>query len=93
MVLFSFKQGVTERTRDAVLDELKTFPSRFPVMQRFGLGKNISKRDQRFAYVMTIEFDNQEELEAYLDSAEHERFVTEQFRPNIEERAIASYRC
>jgi hypothetical protein len=60
-------------------------------MKRFGLGLNGSKRDQRFSHVMTIEFDSFAEPEAYLDSAEHEAFVEMQFRPNIEERAIASY--
>ena len=60
-------------------------------MRRFGLGRNISKRDSTYPHVMTIEFDRQEDLEAYLDSSEHERFVATRFRPNIEGRAIASY--
>ena len=42
---------------------------------------------------MTMELERRAELEAYLDSAEHEHFVATVFRPAIEARAIASYRC
>jgi 2,3-dihydroxy-p-cumate/2,3-dihydroxybenzoate 3,4-dioxygenase len=91
IVLFRFKVETASATRDFVLNELRQFPSRFPAMQRFGLGENISKRDQGFSHVMSIEFERPADLEAYLNSAEHELFVETHFRPNIEERAIASY--
>jgi len=91
MVVFRFKAGTGAATQDLILQELQRFPSRFPAMKRFGLGTNLSKRDQRFSHVMTVEFENRAELEAYLDSDEHEHFVATLFRPNVEERAIASY--
>ena len=91
MVLFRFKPGTADEVARAVLDELGALPSQFPTMKRFGLGPNISKRDQTFSHVMTIEFDRREELEAYLDSEAHERFVAARFRPCVEQRAIASY--
>lgn len=93
MVLFRFKPEATDAERGAVLDGLARLPSHFPAMRRFGLGENISRRDATFPHVMTVEFEQQAALEAYLDSAEHERFVATVFRPAIEARAIASYRC
>ena len=90
MVLFRFKPGAMAAERQAVLDGLARLPSHFPAMRCFGLGENISRRDATFPHVMTIEFEQQAELEAYLDSAEHEHFVATVFRPAIEARAIAS---
>ena len=93
MVLFRFRPDAREDTQSAVLDGLKKLPQSFPYMKRFGIGCNISKRDNRFTHVMTIEFDTQQELELYLNSEHHEEFVRDVFRSAIEERAIASYSC
>ncbi len=60
-------------------------------MKRFGLGRNVSERDQLFSHVMTIEFDTMAELKAYLNDDYHEMHVATRFRPLIEQRAIASY--
>ena len=91
MVLFRFKPDTPAATRDSVLDQLHELPAHFPTMRRFGLGENISKRDDRFTHVMTIEFEERQQLDAYLDSPRHESFVLTHFRPHIEERVIASY--
>ena len=91
MVLFRFKPDAARAARADVLQGLSELPERFPAMRRFGLGKNISKRDQSFTHAMTIEFSTREELEAYLDSHEHEAFVATRFSPNVEARSIASY--
>jgi len=91
MVLFRFKPAATEAARTAVVDGLARLPSLFPAMRRFGLGENISQRDQSFSHVMTIEFATRRELEDYLNSDAHEDFVTAWFKPNVEQRAIASY--
>lgn len=91
MVLFRFKPDATEAARKAVVDGLARLPSQFPAMRRFGLGENISQRDQSFSHVMTIEFATRRELEDYLNSDDHENFVVTWFKPNIEQRAIASY--
>ena len=91
MVLFGFRPEVEQGDRDAILAELAGFPRHFPAMRRFGLGENVSKRDGTFSHVMTMEFETPRELEAYLDSDRHERFVATRFRPNVARRNIASY--
>lgn len=91
MVLFRFGARTSEEEARAVLDELAALPTRFPAMRRFGLGPNISTRDQTYSHAMTVEFDDQTELERYLDSEQHEHFVRTRFRPSVEDRAIVSY--
>lgn len=90
MVAFRFKPGVTEADRTRLLAELNDFPRRFQTMKRWSLGTNISRRDDTFTHGFTVEFDTEDELVAYLGSEAHERFVTEHFRPLIEQRAIVS---
>ena len=90
MVLFRFRPDVDDALRDEIIRDLRAFPSRFPAMKRFSLGENISKRDRTLSHAMTIEFDTIAELEAYLDSPEHEAFVAARFRPHVEQRFIVS---
>jgi 2,3-dihydroxy-p-cumate/2,3-dihydroxybenzoate 3,4-dioxygenase len=93
VVLFEFRKDVSASEIERVLAGLRDFPSRYPAMRRFHVGKNISRRDRTFSYAMTVEFDSIEDLEAYLGSEYHEHFVNECFRPNIERRAIATVEC
>ncbi len=93
MVLFRFRADATSQDRQSVLADMGRLSSLFPAMRRFGLGENVSQRDQTFSHVMTMEFDDREQLESYLGSSVHEDFVANHFRPNIEQRAIASYEC
>ena len=91
MVLFSFKPGTADADRLSILAELAAFPRHFPAMRRFGLGENVSGRDQTFSHVMTMEFETRQQLETYLGSDRHEHFVATRFRPNVGNRHIASY--
>jgi hypothetical protein len=91
MVLFRFRAGTGHAGRQTVLRGLASLPSRFPAIQRFGLGENVSTRDATFTHVMTMEFETRAQMEGYLSSAEHEAFVAQVFRPSVEARAIASY--
>jgi catechol 2,3-dioxygenase-like lactoylglutathione lyase family enzyme len=88
---FRFKPDVDQQTVEAVLAELRTFPSLHPQMRAFTLGLNISTRDSTFSHAFSAEFDGDAALQAYLTSAEHEAFVRERWRPVIEHQAIVSY--
>lgn len=91
MVLFRFRTDADNEGRRVVLDGLAELPALFPTMRRFGLGENISQRDRTFTHAMTIEFDSRDQLERYLASSVHERFVSGTFKPAVEDRVIASY--
>lgn len=91
MLSFRFNDDVDPATRDAILDELRSFPSRYPTMQGFSLGQNISRRDSTFTHTMSVDFDSEEELLGYLSSDTHETFVRDKWHPVIAQRAITSY--
>jgi beta-phosphoglucomutase-like phosphatase (HAD superfamily) len=91
VVAFRFRADVSEADRQRVLDELATFPSVYPSMQRWGMGRNVSTRDGTFTHAFSIEFDREEDLVSYLSSETHEHFVAERFRPVVADRAIVSF--
>lgn len=90
VVAFRFKSQVAPQTVDAVLAELETFPSRYPQMRSFLLGPNVSERDTTMSHVFTTEFDDEDDLKSYLNSAEHETFVREKWRPVIDRQTIVT---
>jgi len=89
-LLFEPRKDLSHEQFEELLAGLRDFPNRYPTMKRFCLGPNISKRDTTFSYVMTMEFDSVEELEAYLRSEYHQQFVEFMFLPKVERRAIAT---
>ena len=91
VVAFRFRPETPEAVRAAVLAGLEALPSHYSDMRRFGLGTNISARDDTFSHAFSVEFDTNDQLVAYLDSEHHERFVAESFAPAIESRAIVSF--
>ena len=93
LLLFEFRKDVSAEQAEQVLAGLREFPSRYPTMRRFHVGKNISRRDRTFSYAMSMEFESIEDVETYLASEYHEHFVDEWFRPHIERRAIATVDC
>ena len=60
-------------------------------MRSFSVGVNESHRDQRYTHGFTVEFADFDELDVYLTSEEHERFVADRFAPVVAERAIVSF--
>jgi len=91
ILLFRFTDESTDEQRQSLLDELATFPARFPAMRSWTMGENRSSRDDRFSHGFVVEFETEEQLVEYLATEAHERFVRERFKPIIQERAIFSY--
>lgn len=91
IVVFEFKEGASAEERAELLAEIRELPSRYPTMRRFASGENISQRDSAFSHAFSVEFDDEADLIAYLNSDTHEEFVIERFRPRVESRAIVSF--
>ncbi len=91
LLMFRFKPAATESDRNAVIAELNSWPGLYPTMRNWSLGTNISERDQTYTHAFCVEFNNEDDLKAYLASERHEAFVHTRWRPLIESRAIASY--
>lgn len=87
---FRFADEVDVQLRDETLAALREFPGLYPSMRGFVLGENISNRDSRFSHTMTVDFDTEDDLLAYLGSDSHEAFVRERWRPVIDQQAITS---
>jgi 2,3-dihydroxy-p-cumate/2,3-dihydroxybenzoate 3,4-dioxygenase len=90
MLVFSFKPTVGDDESRAMLNDLAAFPDRYTKMRGMQIGQNISHRDNRFSHGMTLYFENEDDLDEYLQSEFHEQFVRERFRPLIAERAIVT---
>ena len=90
-LMFRFADEVPEGTRQSILAELETFPERYPAMRHWSMGTNLSSRDQTYTHAMSVEFPDEQELLAYLNSESHETFVREKWRPVIADQAIVAY--
>ena len=90
IVLFRFRDDVSEADRDSLLAELDGFPDEFPQMRNWMCGVNRSARDDRFSHAFVVDFDSDADLQAYLSSERHETFVHDRWRPIIAERAIVT---
>ncbi len=91
MVLFRFKPDTPAEVQADLLTSMGELPIHFPAMKRFGLGVNVSERDQKYSHAMTMEFDSVADLKSYLNSEYHEGSTASRFKPVIQERAIVSY--
>ncbi len=91
IVTFTFHPEVPEDARRSLLDELETFPDRFPAMRGWSLGRNVSQRDDTFQWAFVVDFADEPALLAYLNSEPHETFVRERWKPVIARRAITTY--
>jgi hypothetical protein len=91
IVLFRFRNDAPGDKIAALMAEYGTFADKYPIMQTFDIGWNLSERDDRFDAGFVIEFQTEDEMKFYLNSDSHEAHVVERFRPIIEERAIVSF--
>ncbi len=66
MVVFRFKPTPTD-VQAELLKSMGELPLHLPAMKRFGIGVNVSERDQKYSHAMTMEFDTIDELKALSD--------------------------
>ncbi|WP_456698502.1 Dabb family protein [Aeromicrobium sp. P5_D10] len=93
MVLFAFNEDVDGEQQQAILDELNELPSRYPAMQNWSCGQNISNRNTtlKMTHAFVVEFAQEQDLLDYLHSDGHEEFVTNRWRQVILHQVIVSY--
>lgn len=91
VLTFNFHEHVDDDTRTQLLDELATFPERYPTMRNWTMGRNISKRDDTYQWAFVVDFDTEDDLVDYLNSDSHETFVRQRWQPLIKSRAITSF--
>jgi hypothetical protein len=91
IVSWNFADHVDADERARIEAELDSLPAYFPAMRGWSRGNNISGRDNTFAHAFVVDFADEADLTAYLDSERHERFVRDRWKPNVRNRAITSF--
>src|ERR1700722_17762670 len=91
IVVFRFRDSVPPATRDEILIELRELPAEYPAIKGWCVGRNISDRDDTMSHAFSMDFVDEASLVSYLNSNEHGTFVSERWKPVIENRIVVSY--
>jgi hypothetical protein len=90
IVVFTFSETATPEQRQRVIDGLNRFPAIFPQIKAWSLGRNVSKRHDRYQYGFVAEFESERTLADYLAQPQHNSFVHDEFLPLIAYRSIVT---
>lgn len=72
VVLLKFSEQTTQEQFQEVIQRYEALKSQLPGIVEIHGGLNISKRNQEFQVILHVRFENQEALDTYAKSAEHE---------------------
>ena len=81
-VLFSFKAGISDEQKKAVLDSGITALGGIPQVLSLLVGK-VAQENSEFQYGLVVGVRNKEDLEKYRNHPEHRRWLEETYRPMI----------
>ena len=87
IVLFRWKDGVTDANIAAVRSSLDGLPAAIPVIRTYVHGPDLRLGDGSWDYAIAADFDDAEAWEVYDADAEHGRIRADIIRPLIAERA------
>ena len=93
VVMFTFKEGVTEDQVGAYLTALSQLPSRIAEIRDYKFGRDIGVNAGNYSMVVTGDFDTVEGYLAYRDNPDHQRVVREIGMPLIASRAAVQFEC
>lgn len=90
VVLFNFKDDVSEIQKNDLLEKARTMLAPIPGVANLMAGKSIRDTEDQ-QYAISMNFKNEVELEAYRIHPEHERFRDEVFLPIIRSKQSLDY--
>lgn len=91
VVMFTFKDGVTESQIEAYAAAIRNLPSVIPQIRDYKLGRDIGVNPGNFAMVVCGDFDSAADYIAYRDHPEHQRVIKEIGLPIIAQRAAVQF--
>ena len=91
VVLFRWKDGVSDAQKRAVEAGLGALPERIPEIRRYEFGGDAGLAEGNFDFVVVADFESLADYEAYQAHPEHQRVIGESIRPVISARAGAQY--
>ena len=86
-VLFSFKAGISDEQKKAVLDSGRRVLGGIPQVLSLLVGK-VSQEDSEFQYGLVVGVRNKEDLEGYRNHPEHRKWLEETYLPMIEKSSV-----
>jgi antibiotic biosynthesis monooxygenase (ABM) superfamily enzyme len=93
IVLFRFKDEVSESTKKQIQSELQALLATVPSLRYLSVGANFTNRNKGFEYGLVARFDDREGLDAYQVHPEHMRVVESLIRPAMAELIALDYEC
>lgn len=91
VVLFRWKDDVTDDQRAAVTRGLGGLPAAIPQIRRYEFGEDAGLGEGNFDFVVVADFDSLESYRAYQAHPDHLRVIDEAIRPAISARAGSQY--
>ena len=91
LVLFKLKEGTPQEEIDEMLDALRSLRESADGIVDLTTGPNTSDRSQGFSHGLVVRFADQEALEAYLPHPAHQKVVSENIMPILEDLIVVDY--
>ena len=91
VVMFKWRDGVSEGEKQAVEEGLGRLPGLIPEIQRYEFGGDAGLAEGNFDFVVVADFESQADYETYQAQPDHLRVISEAIRPAISARAGAQY--
>jgi hypothetical protein len=91
VVMFEWRDGVSETEKTAVEEGLGRLPGLIPEIRRYEFGRDADLAEGNFDFVVVADFDSRADYETYQAQPDHLRVVGEAIRPAISARAGAQY--
>jgi hypothetical protein len=91
VVLFRWKDGITEDQKQAFHDALLALPSQIDVLRGYHVGFDAGLGPDNFDYAIVAELDSADDYPVYRDHPAHAAFRDNHYVPLVAERAAAQY--
>ena len=93
VVMFTFKEGVTDVQVGDYVANVSRLPSIIPQVRDYRVGRDVGVNLGNFDMVVCGDFDSVADYLAYRDHPEHQRVVREFGLPIIAQRAAVQFEC
>lgn len=91
VVLFRWKEGVTDEEKRSVAEGLAALPATIPEIRRYEFGEDAGLAEGNFDFVVVADFATLEDYQTYQAQPDHLAVIQERIRPAISARVGAQY--
>jgi hypothetical protein len=91
VVLFTFADSVTDTQISEMSAALDALPGQIPEIASYRHGRDLGKAPGNFAYAITADFANDDDLATYRDHPDHQSFIALHIKDKVGQRAAVQY--